>query len=503
MAKKSDALNLFPQASQNNSAALRKTAGRSREAQTYSSDLERVWEQCLEIIRDNVSVQVFKTWFEPIKVLSFDGTDILVEVPSQFYYEWLEEHYTTLIQRSVAQTFGSTVHLKYQVVMDTTTESLEERTIILPAMRHGNQGAVQSKLPFSTPTEAPVNHSSFLNPRYTFDNFVSGDSNQLAFSASVAVTESAGKSRYNPLVIYGKTGLGKTHLVQAIGNRIVEKNKRARVLYTTSERFTMEYVSALQTNRFSEFTEYYRSMDVLIIDDIQFFAGKEKTQDNFFHTFNALLQAGKQIILTSDVAPSDLRDVDARLISRFQWGLTADVQSPDYEMRLAIVQRKSADEGLQIPEEIAEYIARHVTSSIRQIEGCLIRLFASVSLDNRRVSLPLVQEVVNSVVGEPRQRPLHMEDIKVLVASYYSLPVELLAGKTRKHEIVLARQVAMYLAKQLTNLSLKSIGSHFGGRDHTTVLHSIQMIENYFDTDQTVTQTVEHLHRKLSHSAQG
>lgn len=499
MAKKSDALNLFPQAAQNNITAPRKTGGRAKETNASNTELERIWKQCLEIIRDNVSVQVFKTWFEPIRALSFDGADIIVEVPSQFYYEWLEEHYTTLIQRSVAQTFGSKVHLKYQVVMDTTTESLEERTVILPAMRHGTQGAVQSKIPFAAgSTDAPSNHASFLNPRYTFDNFVSGDSNQLAFSASVAVTESAGKSRYNPLVIYGKTGLGKTHLVQAIGNRIVEKNKRARVLYTTSERFTMEYVSALQTNRFNEFTAYYRSMDVLIIDDIQFFAGKEKTQDNFFHTFNALLQAGKQIILTSDVAPGDLRDVDARLISRFQWGLTADIQSPDYEMRLAIVNKKSADEGLQLPDEIAEYIARHVTSSIRQIEGCLIRLFASVSLDNRRISLPLVQEVVNSVIGEPRQRPLHMEDIKILVASYYNLPVELLAGKTRKHEIVLARQVAMYLAKQLTNLSLKSIGSYFGGRDHTTVLHSIQMIENYFDTDQTVTQSVEHLHRKLS-----
>jgi chromosomal replication initiator protein len=239
-------------------------------------------------------------------------------------------------------------------------------------------------------------------------------------------------------------------------------------------------------------------MDVLIVDDIQFFAGKEKTQDHFFHTFNALHQAGKQIILTSDVPPKELKDVESRLISRFQWGLTADIQAPDLEMRLAIVNKKSADEGMTLPPDVAEYIARHVSSSIRHIEGCLISLFAKVSLDRREISTELVKEVVHSVIGESRQRPLSIDDIKTVVAAYYNLPIELLAGKTRKHEIVLARQVAMYIAKQLTTMSLKSIGSHFGGRDHTTVLHSIQMIENYFDTDKTVSQSVEHLQRKLS-----
>ncbi len=462
------------------------------------SDLEVLWRRSLDIIRDNISTQVFKTWFEPIKVLSFEDDEVTIQVPSQFYYEWLEEHYNTLIQRSVFQVFGADVSLKYQVVIDNTQESLEQRTITLPGMRNSGHTPIQSKLPFipASPTQGAF--ASYLNPRYTFDNFISGESNQLAYSASLAVTENPGKTRFNPLVIYGNTGLGKTHLIQAIGNRILEKNKRARVLYTTSERFTMEYVSALQTHKFSEFTAYYRSMDVLIVDDIQFFSGKEKTQDNFFHTFNALHQGGKQIILTSDVSPKELKDIDARLISRFQWGLTADIQAPDFEMRLAIVNKKSADEGLILPPDIAEYIARHVSSSIRHIEGCLISLFAKVSLDRREISTELVKEVVHSVIGESRQRPLSMEDIKNVVSSYYNLPVELLAGKTRKHEIVLARQVAMYLAKQMTNLSLKSIGSFFGGRDHTTVLHSIQMIENYFDTDKTVSQSVEHLQRKLS-----
>ncbi len=498
MAKKADALNLFPQTAQHNIAATKKSSGR-KESTSELTELELMWRRCLDIIRDNISLQVYRTWFEPIRVCDFNDDEITLQVPSQFYYEWLEEHYNTLIQRSVAQVFGAEVNLKYQVVVDNTKESLEQRTITLPAMRHSGQTpTIQSKLPFVPSSPQSGSFSSYLNPRYTFDNFIHGESNQLAFSASLAVTENPGKTRFNPLVIYGNTGLGKTHLVQAIGNRILEKNKRARVLYTTSERFTMEYVSALQTHKFSEFTAYYRSMDVLIVDDIQFFAGKEKTQDNFFHTFNALHQAGKQIILTSDVSPKELKDVDARLISRFQWGLTADIQAPDFEMRLAIVNKKSADEGLQLPMDVAEYIARHVSSSIRHIEGCLISLFAKVSLDRREISIDLVKEVVHSVIGESRQRPLSMEDIKTLVASYYNLPIELLAGKTRKHEIVLARQVAMYLAKQLTNLSLKSIGSHFGGRDHTTVLHSIQMIENYFDTDKTVTESVEHLQRKLA-----
>ncbi|MBL7998208.1 MAG: chromosomal replication initiator protein DnaA [Candidatus Kapabacteria bacterium] len=461
--------------------------------------MDALWRQCLGIIRDNVSAPVFKTWFEPIRAMRWENNEMTVQVPSQFFYEWLEEHYYGLLQKTVYQVLGIHARLKYDVVVENTTESLEQRTIKLPAFRQSPAAATtQAQLPFA-PAAPPVqNFPAYLNPRYNFDNFINGESNQLAFSAAQAVSENPGRTRFNPLVLYGNTGLGKTHLVQAIGNRILEKNRMARILYTTSERFTMEYVNAIQNNKVNEFTAYYRSVDCLIVDDIQFFGGKEKTQDNFFHTFNALHQAGKQLILTSDRPPKELHDVDDRLISRFQWGLTADIQAPDYEMRMAILQRKSMDEGMELPRDIIEYIARHVSSSVRELEGCLISFIAKISLDGREPSLDLAREVVRGVTGGNSQKPLSMEEIKETVASYYSLPIELLAGKTRKHEVVLARQVAMYIAKQLTNMSLKTIGSHFGGRDHTTVLHSIQMIENYLDTDRTVAQSVDILRKKVS-----
>jgi chromosomal replication initiator protein len=270
-----------------------------------------------------------------------------------------------------------------------------------------------------------------------------------------------------------------------------------RVLYTTSERFTIEYINAIQNNKTNEFTAFYRSVDVLIVDDIQFFEGKEKTQDNFFHTFNALHQLGKQIVLTSDRPPKELRDVDERLISRFQWGLTADIQPPDYEMRLAILLRKSQDEGIELPLDVLEYLARHITTSVRELEGCLISLIAKVSLDGCVPSIELAKQVLRGVLGPVDSLAVTIEDIKREVAAYFNITVALLESKTRKHEVVLPRQIAMFLAKQLTSLSLKSIGSHFGGRDHTTVLHSIQMVENYRATDQTIAQAVTQLERKL------
>lgn len=496
MAKKTNALNLFGQAAWEGVDTARKAQHRDDNAGV--SEIMTLWKQCLEIIKDNLSVQVFRTWFEPIKALSFEEGEVTLQVPSQFYYEWLEEHYNTLLQKSVYQVFGTDTTLKYQVVIDSKKESLEQRTITLPGFRHSGVSAIQTKLPF-VPASSSVEHfSSYLNPRYTFDNFIIGDSNQLACSAANAVAENSGRTRFNPLVLYSGNGLGKTHLVQAIGNRILKKNKRARVIYTTSERFTMEFVSAIQNNSHSAFSAFYRSMDVLIVDDIQFFANKEKTQDNFFHTFNALHQAGKQLIFGSDIPPKELKDIDERLISRFQWGLTADIQPPDLEMRMAIVQRKSKDEGITLPFYVVEYIAKQVTSNVREIEGCLISLIAKVSFDKRSITLDLVKEVVQSVVREVARKPLSVDEIKAEVSSHFNVSLDLLAGKTRKHEIVLARQAAMYFAKQLTTLSLKSIGSNFGGKDHSTVLHSINTIENYLVTDQTVSQSLELLRKNLT-----
>lgn len=500
--KKSDTLNLFQTTTTTVEEANTSSKRMARTDNSGgSSDAETLWARCLEIIRDNVSEQVFKTWFESMRPQSWDGNQLTLDLPSQFFYEWIEEHYSSLLQKTVQKVLGAKAKLQYQVVVDEGDSSPEQRTIKLPAFRK----QAQQPLPFEEaapsmgpkPPASPTHYPTYFNPRYTFENFIRGENNQLATSAAMAVADNPGGTRYNPLVIYGPTGLGKTHLVQAIGNRVLQRNRNAKVLYTNSEKFTMEYINAIQTNKLPEFTQFYRSVDVLVVDDIQFLGGKERTQDMFFHTFNALHQAGKQVILTSDKQPKDLADVDERLISRFQWGLTADIQPPDFETRMAILQQKSQEEGVDLPGDIMEYIARHVTSSVREIEGCLISLLAKVTLDNRPLTLDLAKEVVRSVTNAPSSRQLTIDDIKQEVAAYYNQKVDLLSAKTRKHEVVLARQMSMYLAKNLTQMSLKSIGMHFGGRDHTTVLHSCQQIMNYIDTDKKIRQDVEFLKKAL------
>lgn len=431
----------------------------------------------------------------------WDGVQLTVDLPSQFFYEWIEEHYSSLIKKTVQKVLGTKAKLQYQVVVDEGESAPDLRTIKLPAFRGQSQQPIQfgEQSTQGTPTHrsTTAHFPSYFNPRYTFENFIRGENNQLATSAAMAVADNPGKTRFNPLVIYGPTGLGKTHLVQAIGNRVLQRNRHARVLYTNSEKFTMEYINAIQTNKLPEFTTFYRGVDVLIVDDIQFLGGKERTQDMFFHTFNALHQSGKQVILTSDKQPKDLADVDERLISRFQWGLTADIQPPDFETRMAILQQKAMEEGVDLEGDIMEYIARHITTSVREIEGCLISLLAKVTLDNRPLTIDLAKEVVRSVTNAPASRQLSIEEIKKEVSTYYNQTVDSLSAKTRKHEVVLARQMCMYLAKQLTQMSLKSIGMHFGGRDHTTVLHSCQQILNYIDTDRKVRQDVEFLKKAL------
>ncbi len=452
-----------------------------------------LWEKCSEIIKDNVDKQVYRTWFEPIKALKWVPNKLTVVVPSQWFYEWIEAHYYSLMQKTIQRVMGDDAQLLYQVVVDDKKDTNDPVTIKVPGLKFPpnsntitNSDTIGSNKPF------PSN----LNPRYVFDNFITGDSNQLAFSAAKAISNNPGGTKFNPLFIYGDSGLGKTHLAQAIGNQIVRDNPKAKVLYTNSEHFTMEFVNAIQNNKVNEFVSFYRAVDVLIVDDIHFLGGKEKTQDNFFHTFNALHQLGKQLILTSDKPPRDLKDLDARLISRFQWGLTVDIQSPDFEMRMAILKRKSEDEGIELPNDVVEFIARHVTSNIRELEGALISLIAKYSFDRKPLNVDLAKEVIIGHCSyEPT--PLNIDDIKSLVSSHFKIPIEQMESKSRKHEIALARQMAMYLAKQLTDLSLKNIGNSFGGRDHSTVLHSCQAIDNYIVTDKSVKNSYEILLNKL------
>ena len=494
--KKSASLHLFG----TDEPTATSSRGTARAASTgHAEDAVSLWGRCLDIVRDNVSQQVFKTWFEQMRPKAWDGIQLTIEVPSQFFYEWIEAHYAPLLARTVQKVLGPKATLQYQVVVDEAGETApEQRTIKLPGLRQ--PVSQQPQLPFSEQQQQgprTTHFPAYFNQRYTFENFIRGENNQLATSAAMAVADNPGKTRYNPLVIYGPTGLGKTHLVQAIGNRVLQRNRQAKVLFTNSEKFTMEYINAIQTNKLAEFTNFYRGVDVLIVDDIQFLGGKERTQDMFFHTFNALHQAGKQLILTSDKQPKDLADVDERLISRFQWGLTVDIQPPDFETRMAILQQKSLDEGMDLPGDVLEYVARHVTSSVRELEGCLISFLAKVSLDNREPTLELAKDIVRGVSNAPSTRTLTIDDIKQEVSGYYNQEISLLSAKTRKHEVVLARQMCMFLAKQLTQMSLKSIGMHFGGRDHTTVLHSCQTIMNYIDTDKKIRADVEFLRKAL------
>lgn len=465
-----------------------------------------VWKACLEAIRDNINTQSFKTWFEPIHPLHLRAGKLTVQVPSQFFYDWLEEHYASIISSTVTQVLGRDATLEYSV----RAEELQPETVQLGADLLTPRQEKRTLSPHSESFQpGPINpqmyevhghqngsFQTFLNQRYTFDNFIKGDSNQLARAAASAVANNPGGTSFNPLVIYGGTGLGKTHLIQAIGNYAITNRKAKRAIYVSSEKFTVDFVDAIQSDRISDFSSFYRSMDILIVDDIQFFAGKEKTQDNFFHTFNELHQIGKQIVLSSDRPPKELKGLDDRLLSRFQWGLTADIQPPDLETRIAILRKKSEAEETELPQDVVECIAANVTSNIRELEGCLISLLAKASLEGREINVDLAREVLKVVVGDVKS-PITIEAIQRTVCDYFNIPEDMIRAKTRKQEIVNARQIAMYLAKELTNSSLKTIGLHFGGRDHSTVIHAYQSVEDQMRLDQKYQAHVLQIKRRL------
>lgn len=471
---------------------------------TEFQQASRVWSACLDLIRDSVNTQSLKTWFEPIQPLELNGRRLTVQVPSRFFHDWLEEHYDGLINATIARVLGADSSIEYSVRIE---EAGAESELPAPAPPTetsdpaGNPqpttfriGSPRSETPRTNGPSTPV--ESFLNPRYTFENFIKGDSNQLARAAASAVANNPGGTSFNPLVIYGGTGLGKTHLMQAIGNYALANGKAKRVIYVSSEKFTVEFVDAIQSDRISDFSAFYRSMDILIVDDVQFFSGKEKTQDNFFHTFNELHQIGKQIILSSDRPPKELKGLDDRLLSRFQWGLTSDIQPPDLETRIAILRKKSETDGIELPQDVVECIAANVTSNIRELEGCLISLLAKASLEGKNITVDLAREVLKVVVGDIKS-PMTIEEIQRVVCDYLNIPADLIRAKTRKQEIVGARQIAMYLAKELTNSSLKTIGLHFGGRDHSTVIHAYQSVEDQMKLDPKYQTTVSQIKRKI------
>lgn len=464
-------------------------------ASTIEQPAIETWTRCLEIIRGRVNSQSFKAWFEPIQPVRIDSRKFYLEVPSQFFSEWLDEHYIPLIREVFAQVTGNEIEVVYLIRTEDRDDSPPADD---PVPATGEKPVPRIEAPPAGPGPAhprrPITPA--LNRRYTFENYIKGESNQFACAAALAVANNPGGTSFNPLVIYGGVGLGKTHLVHAIGNQLLKADPQKRVLYTSSEKFTVDFVDAIQRDTVNDFSDYYRSVDLLIVDDIQFFTGKEKTQDIFFHTFNTLHQMGKQIVLSSDKPPKELKGLNERLVSRFQWGLTADVQPPDLETRIAILLKKSSDDGVSLPREVVEFIAANITSNIRELEGCLISLLARASLENKRIDLDLTRNVVRSIVGEVKTH-ITIDEIQRTVCDHLSVPPDLIRAKTRKQEIVTARQIAMYLSKELTNSSLKTIGLHFGGRDHSTVIHAYQTIEDTMREDPKTRTLIQQLKSKL------
>jgi len=452
-------------------------------------------------------MQGFKTWFEPIRPVKLDNKVLTIQVPSQFFYEWLEEHYIDLLKSAIRKELGKEGRLEYSIVMENNSKSSSPYTVKVPTTnrRAVKNPSVKAPLDHSTPIKNPfivpglkkISVDSQLNPNYSFENFIEGDCNRLARSAGYAVANKPGGTSFNPLLIYGGVGLGKTHLAHAIGIEIKNRFPAKTVLYVSSEKFTHQFVDSIRNNNQNDFIHFYQMMDVLIIDDVQFFAGKEKTQDAFFTIFNHLHQTGKQIILTSDKAPVEMQGMEQRLLSRFKWGLSADLQTPELETRIAILEKKMYADGIELPKEVVEYLAYSITTNIRELEGALISLIAQASLNKKEVNLDLAKQMIDKFVKNTA-REVSIDYIQKVVCDYFDLPIELLKSKTRKREVVQARQIAMYFAKKMTKSSLANIGMHCGGKDHATVLHACRTVNNLNETDKQFRRYLEDLEKKLS-----
>lgn len=469
---------------------------------------ESVWSNCLAFIQDNIQPQAFKTWFEPIKPVKLSENALSIQVPSKFFYEWLEEHYVKLLKVALTKELGETAKLVYIIKMENTYGNREPFTEKIPSANRGNFGAQEMdvpiksknpelKNPFVIPGIRNIKIESQLNPNYNFDNFLEGDANRLARSAGMAVANKPGGTSFNPLLVFGGVGLGKTHLAHAIGVEIKDKYPERTVLYISAEKFTQQYIESVKKNTRNDFIHFYQLIDVLIIDDVQFLSGKSGTQDVFFHIFNHLHQNGKQVILTSDKAPVDMQDIEQRLLSRFKWGLSAELQNPDYETRISILKNKLYRDGVEMPNEIVEYVAKHIKTNIRELEGAIISLIAQSSFNKKEVTLELAQQVVEKFVKNTK-REVSIDYIQKVVSDYFEMDVATLQSKTRKRHIVQARQLAMFFAKKFTKASLASIGSQIGKRDHATVLHACKTVDNLAETDKQFRKYIEDLTKKFS-----
>lgn len=467
---------------------------------------ETVWSNCLKLIKDNVNAQSYRTWFEPIKPIKLENKVLTIQVPSQFFYEWLEEHYVTLLKKTLKQELGPGSRLEYNIIVENGRGNNKPYTINVPTnnavkTEQNEIGlplniSTNIKNPFIIPGLKKISVDSQLNPNYSFENFIEGDCNRLARSAGFAVAGKPGGTAFNPLMIFGGVGLGKTHLIHAIGNHIKQMSKNKVVLYVSAERFMNQFIDSLKNNSNNDFINFYQYLDVLIIDDVHFFAKKEKTQEIFFQIFNHLHQSGKQIIMTSDRPPKDMKDMDERLLSRFKWGLSADLQQPDFETRVAILEHKMYSDGITLNREVVEYVAHSIDNNIRELEGALISLLAQASLNRKEIDIDLAKQILKNFVKNA-SKEISIEYIQKLVCDFFGITVDQVKSKTRKREIVQARQISMYFSKDLTKSSLKTIGMHFGGRDHSTVIHACQTVNDLIETDKKFKSDVEELSKRI------
>lgn len=448
-------------------------------------DIVAVWNQIIPILEKSLNRPIFETLISSTKPLFLKDGKFEVAVPNDVVKEWLSKHCVTLLEQELRNQIPNLISLTFVVG--------PEELFSTPVYEPSAPLSPELKRPASPP-------NPYLNSRYTFETFVVGQGNRFAHAAALAVAESPA-SAYNPFFVYGGVGLGKTHLMQAIGHRVLQAKPKARILYTTSEMFTNEMINAIRDDKTVQFRNKYRSIDVLLVDDIQFIAGKERTQEEFFHTFNALHEANKQIVVSSDRPPKEITTLEERLRSRFEWGLTADISAPDFETRVAILKKKADLSGLSIPDEILTFIASKIVSNIRQLEGALIRVVAFASLNNSEITPALVDQVIKDIMSPQKGRPgVSIDVIKKQAADHFGIRIEDMTAKIRTKEIAMARQVAMYLAREITGLSLPKIGEEFGGRDHTTVLHAYEKIKHDLRKDQALAEAVKVIKSSLKAS---
>ncbi|MBD3380200.1 MAG: chromosomal replication initiator protein DnaA [Candidatus Omnitrophica bacterium] len=463
--------------------------------------MDSLWKKALNILRSEVNEQIFSAWFQPITQVSFDSSSLTLGVPNKFYEDWLKEKYISLISTAVHQAAGKDVSVSFKIV-DTPNMSgmgQDPAPSVDPPEKTAPKPSSEERTPSGRSwlknvfSPQPLKNSSSraeLNDKYTFDEFVVGPSNRFAHAAAMAVCENIAK-QYNPFFLYGGTGLGKTHLMQAMGHEIMKRHPRARVIYLSSEEFTNQLINGIRNKTMQKFRDMYRHADILLLDDIQFISGKESTQEEFFHTFNTLYDAHKQIVLCSDRPPKEIAKLEERLVTRFAWGLTADVQPPDFETRIAILERKSQNEAVAVSKEVLFFLAEHIRSNIRELEGALIRVAAYGKLTGREMTTDLAREVLKGMISEGVKK-IHIKDIQNTVSDFFGVPETDLKSKKRTRAIAYPRQIAMYLAREFTDHSLPDIGNFFG-RDHTTVLHACDKIAKEVEENEKTRDTIKRL----------